>query len=297
MGQPAARHRRQPARPPELTLAARLIVTADDVGLHPGMTEGALRAHRDGIVTACSVAANGRYVAEAAARLRETPGLAVGIHFTLVGESPVAQPERVRSLLGADGRLLESWPALVGRYLRGGVDLDEIEIELRAQARRLSELGLQPVHANGHQHVHVLPGVFPRVLAVAREAGIGYLRIPRDPSRAAWSPRRIALAGLEACGAMARRRARGSAGRFVLPDMTVGITIAGRLDTASLLALLSDVRGLAELVVHPGVGREIIGRDYAWSYNWDVETAALCEPSVRAEIANRGIELTSMLEC
>ena len=276
-------------------MPARLIVTADDVGLHPGMTEGALRAHRDGIVTACSVAANGRHVEEAAAKLRETPDLAVGIHFTLVGELPAAPPERVRSLLGADGRLLADWPALVLRYLRGGVDLDEVEVELRAQCRRLSELGLRPVHANGHQHVHVLPGVFPRVLAVAAETGIRYLRIPRDPSRAAWSPRGLGLLGLETCGRLARRRAREQ--RFTIPDMTVGIAIAGRLDTGSLLALLSDVRGLAELVVHPGVGRETIAQDYAWPYTWDAETAALCEPSVRAEITSRGIELTSMLEC
>jgi predicted glycoside hydrolase/deacetylase ChbG (UPF0249 family) len=276
-------------------LPARLIVTADDVGLHPGMTEGALRAHRDGIVTACSVAANGRFVEEAAAKLRETPGLAVGIHFTLVGELPVAPPERVRSLLGDDGRLLADWPALVLRFLRGGIDLDEIEVELRAQHRRLIDLGLRPVHANGHQHLHVLPGVFPRVLALATGSGIRYLRIPRDPKRAVWSPRRLGLAGLEACGALARRRT--PAGRFLLPDITIGIEIAGRLDTRSLLALLSDVDGLTELVTHPGVGREIIAQDYAWSYTWDAETAALCEPSVRAEIAHRGIELTSLLEC
>jgi predicted glycoside hydrolase/deacetylase ChbG (UPF0249 family) len=295
-------------------LTARLIVTADDVGLHPGMTEGALRAHREGIVTACSVAANGRHVEEAAARLRETPGLAVGIHFTLVGEAPVSPPGRVRSLLGPDDRLLDDWPALVRRYLLGRVDLDEVETELRAQTTLLSRLGLRPVHANGHQHLHVLPGVFPRVLAIAAEAGIRYLRVPRDPSRPgwarlrrhhppppgerlAWSVRRLGLAGLEACGALARRRAEAGDKRFVFPNMTPGIAVAGRLDTPSLLALLSGIEGLAELVVHPGVGGEEIARDYAWPYNWDAETAALCAPAVRAEIASRGIELTSMLEC
>jgi len=40
----------------------RLIVTADDVGLHRGMTDGALQAHETGIVTACSVVANGAAV-------------------------------------------------------------------------------------------------------------------------------------------------------------------------------------------------------------------------------------------
>jgi len=278
-------------------LTARLIVTADDVGLHPGMTEGALRAHRDGIVTACSVAANGRHVEEAAARLRETPSLAVGVHFTLVGEAPVSPPARVRSLLGADDRLLDDWPALVKRFLLGGVDLDEVETELRAQTTLLARLGLRPVHANGHQHLHVLPGVFTRVLAVASDTGIRYLRVPRETALTNWSVRRVGLAGLEACGVLARRRAAASGRGFIFPNMTPGIAVAGRLDTASLLALLSGIRGLAELVVHPGVGREEIARDYAWSYTWDAETAALCAPVVRAEIASRGIELTSMVEC
>src|SRR6185436_9230101 len=64
----------------------RLIVTADDVGLDAGMTEGAIRAHRDGIVTACSVVANGIDFDEAIACLREVPRLEVGVHLTLVEE-------------------------------------------------------------------------------------------------------------------------------------------------------------------------------------------------------------------
>src|SRR4051794_33530066 len=66
--------------------ASRLIVTADDVGLDRGMTEGAIRAHREGIVTACSVVANGREFDDAVARLRDTPSLEVGVHLALVEE-------------------------------------------------------------------------------------------------------------------------------------------------------------------------------------------------------------------
>src|SRR4029079_10266433 len=64
----------------------KLIVTADDVGLHRGMTEGAIRAHRDGIVTACSIVANGRDFDDAVARLRDVPSLEAGVHLTMVEE-------------------------------------------------------------------------------------------------------------------------------------------------------------------------------------------------------------------
>src|SRR5438105_1851652 len=64
----------------------RLIVTADDVGLHGGMTAGAIRAHREGVVTACSVVANGVAFYDAVERLRDVPSLEVGVHLTLVEE-------------------------------------------------------------------------------------------------------------------------------------------------------------------------------------------------------------------
>src|SRR5207247_1632342 len=52
------------------SVSRRLIVTADDVGLDQGMTEGAIRAQREGIVTACSIVANGRQFDDAVAKLR-----------------------------------------------------------------------------------------------------------------------------------------------------------------------------------------------------------------------------------
>ncbi len=64
----------------------QLIVTADDVGLHRGMTGGAIRAHRQGIVTACSVVANGAAFDDAVARLRDVPSLEAGVHLALVEE-------------------------------------------------------------------------------------------------------------------------------------------------------------------------------------------------------------------
>ena len=83
-----------------------LIVTADDVGLHPGMTEGAIRAHQDGIVTACSVVANGSAFEAALDPLRDRPQLDVGVHLTLVGEHPLSPPERVVSLVDRNGAFL-----------------------------------------------------------------------------------------------------------------------------------------------------------------------------------------------
>src|SRR3954469_12424652 len=104
----------------------RLIVTADDVGLHPGMTAGAIRAHREGIVTACSLVANGVAFYDAVERLREVPSLEVGVHLTLVEE---------RSLTGMPV------PSSYVGFLLGQKDVGAIERELRAQIERVLAAG------------------------------------------------------------------------------------------------------------------------------------------------------------
>ena len=53
--------------------------------------------------------------------------------------------------------------------------------------------------------------------------------------------------------------------------------------------VLDHVRGVTELVTHPGIG--VSG--YAWGYDWDRETRALCDPRLREELVTRGIALST----
>jgi hypothetical protein len=79
------------------------------------------------------------------------------------------------------------------------------------------------------------------------------------------------------------RRARAS----FTNDRTIGVANAGHL--RDVVPLLDGVEGLTELVTHPGVNVD----GYAWGYDWDAETRALCDPRLGRELAARGIELTS----
>lgn len=270
-----------------------LVVTADDAGLHPGMTLGVVKAHDEGIVTACSVVAVGRAFEHAVPLLRERPGLDVGIHFTLVGERPSSPPERVRSLLGRDGAFLPDFRAFTLRYLAGGIDWTEIEEELRRQLERLLATGLPVVHANSHQHLHVLPGVFEAVLRLAEEHAIPYVRIPGDPAVVRRpSPRSAQIAVLGLLGQKARWRLEERGGARAA-ERTVGVLDAGRLTPRRLGRILADVDGVTELVCHPGLGDEELAKAYDWGYGWDEETAALCDPAVEKALRSEGIRLTS----
>ena len=244
----------------------KLIVTADDVGLDRGMTDGAIRGHREGVVTACSIVANGMDFRDAVERLRELPRLEVGIHLALVEE---------RSLTTGS-----PMPKNYVRFLlsRRGPDPER---EMRAQIERVLAAGLHVTHLNGHQHLHLWPRVWQIVERLATEYHIGYVRRVDDRGGHAGKLRRASIAVLNRLG----RRANGS------NDRTIGVTEAGHLTAERIIELLDHVDGVTELVTHPGAG---VPRFYAhWGYEWDGETAALCDPRVRAAIAAKHIKLTA----
>ena len=235
----------------------RLIVTADDVGLHPGMTEGAIRAHREGIVTACSISANGVAFDDAVARLREVPSLEVGVHLTLVEE-----------------RALTTGQPMPLNYIRFVFSRKNVESELRAQIERVLSTGLPVTHLNGHQHLHAWPSVFVLVERLAGEYGIRYIRRINDHGGKATLVRRSSIALLNL---LSRRGTN---------DRTIGILEAGRLREVE--TLLDHVNGLTELVTHPGVA--VSGYEH-WHYDWEGETRALSAPGLPAALARRGISL------
>jgi predicted glycoside hydrolase/deacetylase ChbG (UPF0249 family) len=247
----------------------RLIVTADDAGLHPGMTAGAIRAHRDGIVTACSLVANGAAFDDAVARLRDVPALEVGVHLTLVEERALTPM-----------RFPKKYTSFVPLYLARAISLTAIERELRAQIERVAATGLRVTHLNGHQHLHLLPRIFGVVRKLAAEFGIPYVRIVDDRGGSA---RPLSMRVLSALGGRARTPG-------LTNDRTIGVAVAGQLDDVT--PLLDHVDGITELVAHPGIA--VTG--YSWGYDWERETRALCDPRLRDELARREIVLTTPLQ-
>ncbi|MGK2859828.1 MAG: carbohydrate deacetylase [Thermoanaerobaculia bacterium] len=266
----------------------RLVVTADDLGLHRGMTDAAIRGHKEGIVTACSISACGADVEHASAVVRAAASLDAGIHFTLVEERPLLPASEIKSLVFAGGTFASGYRELFVRYTLGRLDLDEVEAELRAQATRLRDLGVSLVHANGHQHLHILPGVVERVLRVAAEFGIRYIRIPDDVSRGSLDVRSLQVSALSRFARAAAKLARLRG--VVTNDRTIGIRDAGHLDADRIVSLLDHVDGVTELVTHPGLGKGM-GERYRWNYDWQREADALCDPRVRLEAERRGIEI------
>ncbi len=235
----------------------RLIVTADDVGLDRGMTTGAIEAHRNGIVTACSLVANGREFDDAVSRLRDVPSLEIGVHLTLIEERALTTGEPMP----------RNWTRFL--FSRRG----DIEGELRLQIERVLAAGLRITHLNGHQHLHQWPPIARLVRSLASEYGIGYVRVVNDRGG---NRRRAAMAILSALGDRSRN--------------TIGVAEAGHLTAERIVALLDYGSDTTELVSHPGV--HVTGYAH-WRYDWEAETRALCDPRVRDAVVARGIQLVA----
>ncbi|HEY8520171.1 MAG TPA: ChbG/HpnK family deacetylase [Gammaproteobacteria bacterium] len=272
-------------------MAARLIVHADDFGLSEAIDDGIAEAHDRGIVTSTSVMANGPAFAHAVALARARPALDVGLHLTLTELEPLTGSA---ALADAANRLPPHAVQFAARYLGGRVPLADVRRELEAQIRKALDAGLALSHLDGHQHVHVLPGVARVVVELARAYGIRAVRYPAE---------RVRLFMLRG-GARLRRIAEQltvGAAAALSPlrelkrvDAFVGFFHGGRLTEENLTRLLCALPsgGTVELMCHPG--RDDPGSAFnAWGYRWSAETAALTSPSVRSLLEQRGIELIS----
>ena len=132
------------------------------------------RAHTDGIVTSTSVLAVGAAFDEAAARLRDAPGLAVGAHLALVGEDrPLLSAAEVPTLVDRDGRFPLGYRTVVARGAAGRIDPDEVRRELTAQLDRVAGIGVPVTHLDTNQHTHLWPAVARVVVELAQQRGIG----------------------------------------------------------------------------------------------------------------------------
>ena len=120
-------------------------------------------------------------------RRRENPALGVGVHLSLLWGQPICDAADVPTLVESDGYFPRSLATLARRYYLGRLSQDEIQRELAAQLKKVTDSGLQPTHVDTHKHIHCLPGVLRAMIGrrIALAAGVERLRVPCESPRAA----------------------------------------------------------------------------------------------------------------
>ena len=259
----------------------RLIVNADDFGFNRDVNAGIVEAHREGILTATTLMANGDAFEEAVRLGASVPSLDVGCHLVMVQGRSVFDPSRQ---LPADLR------SLVGSVLRREIPIYE---ELRAQVLKIVGAGVRPSHLDTHKHTHLLPPVLDAMARLASEFEIPWVRRPFDfgvDRKAKWT-KRLVSAGMRLMEPKFARALNG----LKTTDHFTGFQLTGTLNGDGLLRTLAALpEGLTELKCHPGrLGPELQIAATRLKESRAVELAALTSSAARDAIARRGIVLTN----
>ncbi|MGD0540483.1 MAG: ChbG/HpnK family deacetylase [Tepidisphaeraceae bacterium] len=251
---------------PRIPLA--LVVTADDFGLGVATSQGILRAHRQGPVTATSLMTiTGEHVRASVGLLADAPDLDVGLHVVLTecGHRPLVAGQS-SGLVGRDGRFVSNgrlWRRAFGRRLNQAAVAEEIAAQAELFHRLLDR---RPAFVDGHHHAHQLPIIRDALLDVIRQ---GLLPpVTRITAEAPQMIRRVPSARV-------RRLAADFLGRRAAPIFRRNGLFANDYFFGMLAPRLLQqdfpwqgflnhlpVSGVVEWVVHPGMADDtLIGRD------------------------------------
>jgi predicted glycoside hydrolase/deacetylase ChbG (UPF0249 family) len=268
-----------------LSARKQLVVNADDFGFTPDVNAGIVEAHRNGILTATSLMANGDAFDDALRLARETPSLDIGCHLVLI---------QGRSLL--TGRALpKTVPQLVAALARRELRVYD---ELAAQVRHIQRAGIRPSHMDTHKHTHLAPPVLDAVARLAAENDARWVRRPFDfplsaPRGAAPFLKRLTSEAL----ATTRRRFHRVLEKHGCrtTDHFAGFQITGRFRAPELVELMRVIpAGSTEFMCHPGRCTDALrGAATRLKESRERELEALLAPEVRAAMEQNGIELTN----
>lgn len=278
----------------------KLIVNADDFGRRPLINQAVADAVDKKGLLSTSLMAGEPYFDEAVEIAKKRPQLGVGVHLTLVDGKPVLPAEEISTLAVNDGCFWPDHGAFVKHYVQGKIARDDIERELAAQLDKVLQAGIMPTHVDSHQHMHMLPGIFPLVLKLAAERGIKRVRISRGIYGNPFTPwpglgDLVGKFGLETLSCIDRRQARVHG--FACPDNFVG-QVAGGAVTADFMKELAEnfTDGSVEVMLHPGLANEPLIQETGWQHDYEAEFHAVCDADVQEKLSRKGIILSNFAD-
>ena len=299
-----------PAPQERLPGARYLIVNADDFGASEAITQGIIRAWKEGIVTSTSAQVN---LPGALERIRTAhaanPALPIGLHLDITEGKPVLPENQVPSLVDESGNFYSA--DTITTHLTE-ISLPELRAELHAQAELLLKSGVKFDHIDYHNHMLALYTPFyPLVIELAQEYGVPV----RQPVPESVYGQIHVQGGSGSAAAMQQMMAFGMRHPLLamkmMPDMTPDAfkNQARRLDTlgiptpnwfvdafynnatsANLISILGQLPpGVSEMMVHPGLDDPGVNDPSAYSSRSE-ELEVLTDPSVRTALKANQIQ-------
>lgn len=278
----------------------RLIITADDFGLHRSVNEAVERAHREGVLTAASLMVTAPAAADAVARARHLPDLRVGLHLVLADGQAELAPERIPALCDANGRFDDNMARAGMRFFFTRRGRRQLAAEIRAQFEAFAATGLALDHVNAHKHFHLHPTVLGLIIEIGRDYGLKAVRLPYEPlptgrgrpQRGAYA-RTVATVFLAPWLKLLKKRLD-KAG-LTSNDYVFGLSETGQMREATLLKILEILpEGVSEVYLHPATETGLT-RSMA-DYDHPGELDALLSARVRTALDQTGIARISFTD-
>lgn len=135
----------------------QLIITADDFGAADCINQGIIRAIEAGVVNTVSAMVNfPGSLAQIRALHQRFPNLPIGVHLNLTSGVPLSEAAYIASLLDYDRAFYTI--ERIGTRIRL-MEMEEVEIELRAQIEAFLSLGIPLDHISFHHNLPVFAPV------------------------------------------------------------------------------------------------------------------------------------------
>jgi chitin disaccharide deacetylase len=183
----------------------KLIINADDIGMHPAIDQAAMALAETGVVTSVSVMALGSPSSDAM-RIFSGYGVDIGLHLDLTSEM-------ANRLYDTDATIAS---LVLQAYCRQ-LNPQHIQEIVRGQIARFAErVGALPTFIDGHEHVHQLPVVRDALMDVLGEMSDDYRPYLRNTTPRRWRGNKAAIIGL--LGARTLGRHADSAGHLQNTD-------------------------------------------------------------------------------
>lgn len=175
-------------------MSVRIDIHADDFGESVHASRDILECLKDGKLNSISVLANMSCFEECVRLYREAQEEfpwqpAISVHVNLMEGSCLSDPKDLPDLVDEKGHFQISWEKLFFvSYLpsrnRFKKQLKkEIELQIKAVTGVFSELNLQELRIDSHQHTHMIPVVAEALFEVLEEQGwkASYIRDAKEP--------------------------------------------------------------------------------------------------------------------
>jgi len=268
----------------------QLIVNADDYGYFSCVSEGILQAAQAGVVSATGILANGPNLERLLPRLADLDKLDIGIHLNLTSRHPLTLG-MTEKLSKSSGQFPGAY-AMAGQILTGQMSIGLVRDEWRAQIETVLKHDLELRFLNSHEHIHMLPSLFPVASGLAGEYRIPHLRLTRaewlPPFSLSASVRNLLLQAMEILN---RPRLKAEQALFI------GLGRSGKLDLAYLKSLFARLKpGQAyELMCHPGHfdPAEIKDERLLAYHAWESELALLTSSAFKDLCEEYGVKIVN----